>query len=416
MPGAAAQEGVPGPVHQVRDLRRFGAYRKRARVDAPDIEQVADEAAHVIGLLVDDAEELAHLGRVELRRGAQHGGGRTLDGGQRRAQLVADHAQELRPQPLQFLERREVLQGDHHRLERAVRRMDRRGVDQRGDAAPVGDRELDLLRAHRLGIIAELVGERELVKPDLAPVAAPADHDLEQLLRRAVATAQSPDDPPRLAVERHRPAALGIEDHHPDRRGVDQGLQVGPRPLLVAVRAGVGDRRRRLRGEQHQNLLVLARERLPARLLAEKEVADMHPAVAHRHGLQGLRQRQLLGIAERAGVGGNVRQAQRARKVPEVFEERVPVRPLPDVPALFRREAGGDELQDRAAFVDGRDHPVACAGQRAGAVDDLVQDGVEVEAGADAQDRRAKRRDALAQSCVLPPQLVGTVHPPILRP
>ena len=63
VPAAAAQEGVPGPLHQARDRRRFGGYRERPRVDAPDIEQVADQPAHVIGLLVDDAEELAHLGR-----------------------------------------------------------------------------------------------------------------------------------------------------------------------------------------------------------------------------------------------------------------------------------------------------------------------------------------------------------------
>ena len=353
------------------------------------------------------------IGRVELRFGVQHGGGRTLDRGQRRAQLVAHHAQELGPQALQLLERRQVLHGDHHRLDGTVRGKDRRGVDQRGDAPPVGDRELDLLRAHRLGI-AELVGEREFVKPDLAPVASPADHDFQQLLRWAVRTAQSPDDPPRLAVERHRPAGSGIEDHHPDWRGIDQGFQVGPGPLLVAVRACVGDRGRRLRGEQHQDLLVLVRELLPARLLAEKEVADMHPPVPHRHCLQGLRQRQLLGIAERADVGGHVRQPQRARKILEVFEELVPVRPLRHVPALVRRQAGGDELLDRAGVVDCRDHPVAGAGQRAGAVDDLAQDGVEVEARADAQDRRAEPRDSFAQRRVLLPQLVGTVHPPIL--
>ena len=56
---------------------------------------------------------------------------------------------------------------------------------------PSGTEELDLLRAHRLGI-AELVGEREFVEPDLAPVAPPADHDLQQLLKRCVRTAQPP--------------------------------------------------------------------------------------------------------------------------------------------------------------------------------------------------------------------------------
>ena len=71
VPAAAAQEGVPGPVHQARDLRRFGGYRERARVDAPDIQQVADQPAHVIGLLVDDAEGVDSqtvLGRVLLSR------------------------------------------------------------------------------------------------------------------------------------------------------------------------------------------------------------------------------------------------------------------------------------------------------------------------------------------------------------
>ena len=98
----------------------------------------------------------------------------------------------------------------------------------------------------------------------------------------------------------------------------------------------------------------------------------MHTPVPHRRGLQGLRQRQVLAIAERAGVGGQVRQPQRLGKVPEVFEELAPVRPLGHVPALVRRQTGGDELLDRAAFVDGRDHPVAGAGQRAGAIDDLA--------------------------------------------
>ena len=133
------------------------------------------------------------LGRVELRFGVQRGGRRTLDRGQRLAQLVAHHTQELGPQPLQLLERRQVLQGDHNRLDRAVRRTDRCCVDQHGDAPPVRDRDLDLFRAHRLGI-AELVGERELAEPDLAPVAAPVGDDLQQLLRRGVRTEQLSDD------------------------------------------------------------------------------------------------------------------------------------------------------------------------------------------------------------------------------
>jgi len=35
------------------------------------VEQVADQAAHLIGLLVDDPKELQHLGRLGWRRGVQ---------------------------------------------------------------------------------------------------------------------------------------------------------------------------------------------------------------------------------------------------------------------------------------------------------------------------------------------------------
>ena len=52
-----------------------------------------------------------------------------------------------------------------------------------------------------------------------------------------------PTDPLRLPVDRDRMAGPGIEDHDAHRGDVDQGLQVGPRPLLGLVPAGVGNRR-----------------------------------------------------------------------------------------------------------------------------------------------------------------------------
>ena len=51
VPATAGQEGVPRLVHQRGHVRGLGGHRQRARVDAPGIEQVADEAAHVIGLI-----------------------------------------------------------------------------------------------------------------------------------------------------------------------------------------------------------------------------------------------------------------------------------------------------------------------------------------------------------------------------
>ena len=77
-------------------------------------------------------------------------------------------------------------------------------------------------------------------------------------------------------------AGPGIEDHDAHRGGVDQGLQVGPRPLLGPVPAGVGDRRPGLGREQRQDLLVLAGELLPAFLVGQIEVAHLPAPVSDR--------------------------------------------------------------------------------------------------------------------------------------
>ena len=104
---------------------------------------------------------------------------------------------------------------------------------QRPDAAAVGDREHDLLGAHGLAG-AELLLQRDLGQGHLAPVGA-ADRDhLQELLGRVADRPQALDDAPRLAVERDRPAGAGVEDHDPDRRGLDQGLA----PALWVRRAG----------------------------------------------------------------------------------------------------------------------------------------------------------------------------------
>ena len=166
-----------------------------------------------------DAEELRHLGRGDEARGAERRGGRALDRGQWRAQLVAHHAQELGPHALDLPQRRQVLQGDHHRGERvvrAVRVVDRGGVDERRDAAPVRDREHDLLGPHRLGAV-QRPRQRQPVECDLAPVGAPAGDDPEQLLGGLAGAAQALDDACGLAVERDQGAGPRIEHDDADR-------------------------------------------------------------------------------------------------------------------------------------------------------------------------------------------------------
>ena len=175
--------------------------------------------------------------------------------------------------------------------------------------------------------------------------------------------------------------------------------------LLVAVNAGVGDRRCRLRGEQAQHLLVLGREPAPALLFAEEEVADVHAAVADRGPQQDFRRQQLGGDPERTEIAGEVVQSQRIGKVTQVFEEPPSVRPVGQPAVFVGRDPGDDEVLELAGLVDGEDPTAPGRGQRAGALDDLPQDGVEIEAAADAPNRCYQLREAVPrtlQSATLP--------------
>ena len=99
--------------------------------------------------------------------------------------------------------------------------------------------------------------------------------------------------------------------------------------------AGVGDRGGRLRGEQDEDLLVLTRELFVALLRGEEEAAHVHVPMPHRRALQGLVRQHAGGKAERAEVGGEVRDPQRARKVPEAIEQPRSFGPLTQLPVLL---------------------------------------------------------------------------------
>ena len=256
-----------------------------------------------------------------------------------RAQFVTHDCEELGPHPLEFLERREILHRDHDRLHAAVRCMDRRGVEQRLDAPAVGHREHHLLVAKRLPA-AQVPGHRELGQRNLAPVRAPERDYLRQTLYGAIRHPQALDDPFRLAVEGHDTAGPGVKDHHADRRGVHQGLQAGPGPLLVPIGPRVGDGRRRLRSEEHEHLLVPVGELASVSLLAEKEAADMHAPVMDRRALQGMVGHHARADPQRPEIPPQVSEPQRARMLDEVAEQPRPVAPSRQSPVLVPRDAG----------------------------------------------------------------------------
>lgn len=93
------------------------------------------------------------------------------------------------------------------------------------------------------------------------------------------------------------------------------------RAALLLIGARIRDGGRRLRGEQHQYLLVGVGERRAALLLHEVEVAHVGPAVAHRRPLEGHPRQPLRREDQRADVGGNVGDAKRFFQFAEELEE-----------------------------------------------------------------------------------------------
>ena len=126
--------------------------------------------------------------------------------------------------------------------------------------------------------------------------------------------------------------------------GADEEILVLFASQAAAAIANARIHRGRLRGEQDQDLLVRARERLPVLLVGEKEAAQMLAAPPHRGALQRLRAPRVRRHAERAQVVLHVRHPERRGKVAEVGEEPRAVGPLVHLPALLGGEPGGHEV------------------------------------------------------------------------
>ena len=158
---------------------------------------------------------------------------------------------------------------------------------------------------------------------------APGAEHVEEVLGGAAGLTQALDDAPSFAVERDQARRRRVEHHHADRGGVDQRLEVGPRAALVAEGAGVGDGDRGLRGEQHEQFLVVRREAGAAGLLGQPEAADVFAEVVHRRALEGAGRQQAVAVeAERAEVRGQVREQDGAGEAAQALEQPRAVRPL----------------------------------------------------------------------------------------
>ena len=242
-------------------------------------------------------------------------------------------------------------------------------------------------------------------REDLAPVGASDGQDFKELFHGAVRQHQALDDSHRLPVDRRQGAGPRVEDRHAHRRGVDQGLQVGPGPLLVPVAAGVGDHQRRLGGEHQQGLLVFSGELLGRLLLGEIEVARTcappwrigvpRKEVTATGGLNSGMPRDLMWLGRsRILTGSGIRLRYSNSRSPSCMVHSSPV--------LLGSHAGGEQRFHQTRIVEGGDHAVPGAGQRACAVHDLLEHVVEVQTLVDAQGGLGEPGQAVSRGIRLP--------------
>ena len=410
VPVAPAEKGVPRQFDHRRHVDRFGSDGERPRLDACEVQQIVDEVAHVVGMLLDDAEELEHLRLVERRRGVQHGGGGALYRRQRCAEFVADHAEELGPQTLQLFQGRYVLDRDDDGDDLSVLRPYRRRVDQRARLRAVRQAEHHLLRPDALPARGRPF-QRELLGGDRASIHPPVGHRLEELIERERRPAGAGDDAQRLPVEPHHGPRLRVEDQHAHGGRIDERLEVGIDALLFPVDPRVGDGHRRLRGEHLQRLLVLLGEVRPSRVHPQVDVPHVPIALPDLQAQERPYRQRELRVPRRRHMLEEIPRPQRLPQPAQVPQDppavgRFVVRP----PLLFLRHAGDHQVLERAGLVHRGDRAVARAGEQASAVRDLLQNGVHVERLVYAEDGPGQSCDPGAQCLVLRLQPFGFVQ------
>ena len=107
---------------------------------------------------------------------------------------------------------------------------------------------------------------------------------------------------------------------------------------------------------------------------------------------------------------GKVGQPQRFGQVAQVGEELRSPRQVDEPLMLLGGQSGGDEVLELPFVVEDGDAAHPRAGQGAGSIHDLSQDGIEVEVFVDAQTGLAQPGEALPQRLYLSHKLVGSLQ------
>ena len=90
-------EGRHRLVDDLVNVERLQLDHERSGLDPAHIKKIRDEPRQAVRLFVDEAEELSLLLLSDGRVGVEQGGGRCLDRGERRTEVVGDGAEESTP-------------------------------------------------------------------------------------------------------------------------------------------------------------------------------------------------------------------------------------------------------------------------------------------------------------------------------
>ena len=117
----------------------------------------------------------------------------------------------------------------------------------------------------------------------------------------------------------------------------------------------------------------------------------IRPLIADRHAEERAHRRVFGWEAGARRVGADVGNAERATLGDDQPEEPVALGQRAETPSLLGRDAARDEALDAPSVVDDAERRVLRADQAADAIDDELQDGLDVELAGDGADRVAER-------------------------
>ena len=138
---------------------------------------------------------------------------------------MTHQVKEIGPHPVQFIQRRQVLDGNYDGFDFALFRVYGRRANQGGHGTAIGQGDGHFLGAYRLPAEQD-PAQGYFAQGYFPPVGPPVGQGLQRFLPAAARCAHLTQDSFRFPVAGHELTGPGIENKDPDGGDLNQGLQV----------------------------------------------------------------------------------------------------------------------------------------------------------------------------------------------